>query len=287
LTDELIFAILPADTYRKKIMRNQIYFGIFCFVAITGCSKNESDFVSASIKTASVEITAATLTIPDVPGYTPKQGIEPGKPIPFPIPKTFPVFDGYIENWGGPGSGYIDGTCLLRIAHLEEGSTYHQINNDKINMAFYSGDGDEKPLYVRRLKPTTPAPYGWTPLWNTLPDVENEHPEVLFTSRFERSIIIVLSKPCVKFGFELSPNLQNEVLNCGVFWGNFAGDLSRGSFDHPVQSPGGAVLYSVMPVGKNGSFTVVTINFYPRGEGAPMINPEGIALANIRYQLAE
>lgn len=262
---------------------------MFCFFALTSCSKNESDVISDSPKTAAVEITAATLTIPEVPGYTPKPGIEPGKPIPFPPMRTPTPWDGYIENWGNPGPDYIKGTCLLKIDHLEEGSTYHQINNKNINMAFYSGDGDEKPMFVRRLKPTTPAPYGWTPLWNTLPNVENEHPEVLFTSRFESSIIIVLSKPCTKFGFELSPNLQNEVLNCSVSWGQFAGDGSRGSFDHPVQSPGGALLYSVHPVGirKDPSFNVVTINFYPRGEGNPMINPEGIALANIRYQLAE
>jgi hypothetical protein len=268
-------------------MRKLIYLGIFFLVAITSCSKNESDVVSDSSNTAAVEITAATLTIPDVPGYTPKQGIEPPNPIPFPVPKTLPPFDGYIENWGGPGEDYKDGTCLLKISHLEEGSTYHQINNNNIKMAFYSGDGDEKPMFVRRLKPTTPAPYGWTPIWNTQPNVENEHPEVLFTSRFEKSIILVLSKPVIKFGFELSPNLQNEVQNCSVVCGNFAGDYSRGSFDHPVQSPGGAQLYSVRPVGKNTSFTVVTISFYPRGDWNPLINPEGVALANIRYQLAE
>jgi hypothetical protein len=268
-------------------MKKLIYLAIFYFAALTSCAKNDHELVQTNIETAAVEIAAATLTIPDVPGYTPKPGIEPGKPIPFPPPKTPTDFDGYTISWGGPSADYIDGTCLLKISHLEEGSTYHQINNKNINMAFYSGDGDRKPMSVRRLKPTTPAPYGWTPIWNTLPLVENEHPEVLFTSRFEKSIIIVLSKPCIKFGFELSPNLQDEVLNCVVYWGQFAGDGSRGAFDHPVQSPGGAVLYSLQPIGKNPSFNVVTISFYPRGEGNPMINPEGIALANIRYQLAE
>ncbi len=53
-------------------MKKLIYLSIFCFVALTSCSKNELDVVSDSPETAAVEITAATLTIPDVPGYIPK-----------------------------------------------------------------------------------------------------------------------------------------------------------------------------------------------------------------------
>jgi hypothetical protein len=265
-------------------MKKVIYLAVFYFAAMTSCSKNEPEAVKGPLQSAATQMTASTLTVPVIPGYTPKPGIEPGQPIPYPIkPDTITPGYGSTTNYGSPSAPYFEGTCLFNISQLEEGSTYHQVNNDKINMAFYSGTGDEKPIFVRRLKPTTPSPYGWTAYWNNLQSVENEHPEVLFISRFETPMIIVLSKPCVKFGMEISPNLQNVPINFEVFWGNSSMDLTSGSFSQTIQTPSGAIIYSLEG---EKPFTVVTIRYYPMGEN-PIVNPEGLAIANIRYKLAK
>jgi len=266
-------------------MKKVIFLGVIYLAVISSCAKNEADLLNNTAKTAAVEVTAVTLTIPDIPGYTPKPGIEPGNPIPYPDEECEITPGGSTTNYGNPSIDYLEGTTVFNISQLEEGSTYHQINNDNLNMAFYSGDGDKKPISVRRLTPTTASPYGWTPYWNTLDLVEQEHPEVLFAPRFERAIIIVLSKPCVKFGFELAPNLQNQLLNCAVFWGNAPMDSSRGAFDYQIKTPSGAALYSIEEEG-NYKFTVITILIYPPGNN-PIVNPEGLAMANIRYKLAK
>jgi hypothetical protein len=265
-------------------MKKNVYLALFCLAAMSGCAKNEPETFKNKAQIAATQITASTLTVPVVPGYTPKAGIEPANPIPYPAtPTTVPQGFGSTINYGSPSAPYFEGTCKFTISHLEEGSTYHQVNNDKINMAFYNGSGDKKPLYVRRLKPTTPSPYGWTAYWNNLKNVENEHPEVLFLSRFETRAMIVLSKPCVKFGMELSPNIQNQPLDLEVFWGNSLNDLSSGGFSISTQTPSGAMIFSLE--GKK-PFTVVTIRYYPVG-GTQDINPEGLAIANIRYKLAK
>jgi hypothetical protein len=170
-----------------------------CIIAALGCSKNENNILETSaVNQAS---TNYKYTVPTVPGYTPPKGVEPGPPIPFPIRPDTLTAGSPLYGYGGPNPDYLKNTCLFTISHLEEGSTYHQINNEKLNIAFYSADGERRPISVRRLKPTTPYPYGWTEHWNSPPFVENEHPEVLFTSDFETTFIIVFSKRCVKFGW--------------------------------------------------------------------------------------
>lgn len=263
-------------------MKKLIYLAPFYLMLIGGCSKDEPVSVQNNVESSVMATVASTLTVPIIPGYTPKSGTEPSHPIPYPIrPNT--ITRSSSSHWATPHPLYIKNTCLLKISHLEEGSTYHQINNDKLNIAFYSGDDDKKPIFVRRLKPTTPSPYGWTSYWNTPRNVENEHPEVLFTPRFARAIIIVLSKPCETFGFELSPNIQNKKVRCAVYWGVAALDNSKGSYGYQIETPCGARLFERQG---GSAFTVVTIWINPPGE-SPRVNAEGMAIANIRYKLAE
>ncbi|MDB5020750.1 MAG: hypothetical protein JWQ28_1877 [Pedobacter sp.] len=252
-----------------------------CLYAASGCSKVENN-IGERAETSAVS-TEFPLTVLEVPGYTPEAGIEPGQPIQIPLPPYPPLAGTSSGSWGSPGSEYIQNTSLLSIAHLDEGKTYHQINSNNLNIAFFSGDGNGKAIHVRRLKPTTPSPYGWSAHWNTLPNVENEHPEVLFMSEFRETFMIVLSKPCIEFGFELSPNRQNKQIDFQTSVGNFLRDGSRGGMTFPVKTPTGAQLFETEA---EKPFRVVTIIYDHSPIEDLSITHKGIAIANIRYRLA-
>jgi hypothetical protein len=262
-------------------MKKLSYLPLLFLITTMGCTKDENVLPVSTKLSAKAAATEMPLTVPDIPGYIPKAGIEPGNPIPPPSPTIPPSGSFSYRAWEQPNANYLKGLCLFTISHLEEGSTYHQINNEKLNIAFYRGDSGATPLVARRLKPTTPAPYGWTAHWNYKPLVENEHPEVLFISRFERSFMIVLSKPCIKFGMELSPNLQNQEIDFEAYFGNSLYDLSQGYIDRLIKTPSGALLYAVET---EKPFSIITVSF-TNSDFNPY-NPEGLAIANIRYKLA-
>jgi hypothetical protein len=264
-------------------MKKFIYMSVLYFIAMAGCAKNEFGPAGIAAKSSSTEVTGLPLTVPTLPGYTPPEGIEPGQPIPFPNrPDTVPQYNDHYNVFASPDTDFIKTTCLFTISHLDEGSTYHQVNNKKLNLAFYSGDKGQEPFFVRRLKPTTPYPYGWTAHWNSLSAVENEHPEVLLTNRFESEFMIVLSKPCTKFSFEMAPNVQNYLFELVFNWGNYFRDDNVGYWVRDVQTPSGAV---VVGIETQVPFTVITVIFLKYS--LPLINPEGMAIADIRYKLAE
>ncbi len=252
-----------------------------CLFAASGCSKVESN-IGEHAEIGAVS-TGFPLTVPEVPDGTLEPGIEPGQPIPIPLPPYPPLAGTSSSSNGSPNQFYIERTSLLPIAQLEEGKTYHQINSTGLNIAFFSGDGNGKAIHVRRLKPTTPSPQGWTAHWNTLPNVENEHPEILFMSEFRETFMIVLSKPCLEFGFELSPNRQNKNFTFRVAVGNFLRDSNGGDITFPVKTPSEAQLFNVQA---EKPFNVVTIfsNHSPIEDLS--ITHKGIAMANIRYTLA-
>jgi hypothetical protein len=252
-----------------------------CICAASGCSKVENNNLEMSA--LSDVSTGYPLTVPEVPGYTPEAGIEPGQPIVIPLPPYPPLGGTSSSSDGGPNQFYIQRTSLLNIAQLEEGKTYHQINTNDLNIAFFSGDGNGKAIHVRRLKPTTPSPYGWSAHWNTLPNVENEHPEVLLMSEFRETFMIVLSKPCVEFGFELSPNRQNKQFSFIIAAGNFLRDSSRGGIEFPVKTPSQAQLFNVQA---EKPFRVITILYSHSPIEDLSVTHKGIAIANIRYTLA-
>jgi hypothetical protein len=252
-----------------------------CLFAVSGCTKVETTNLE---KSAIADVPPGyPLTVPEVPGYTPEPGIEPGQPIAIPLPPYPPLAGTSFGADGIPSPDYIQRTSLLSIAHLDEGKTYHQINSNDLNIAFFSGDGNGKPIHVRRLKPTTASPYGWTAQWGTLPNVENEHPEVLLMSEFRETFMIVLSKPCIEFGFELSPNRQNKEFDFQSAAGNYLRDGSRGGMEFVVKTPGQAQLYNVQA---EQPFRVFTIIYNHSPFEDLNITHRGIAIANIRYKLA-
>jgi hypothetical protein len=246
-----------------------------CLVAGLSCSKTESNVV----ETANAVVDSNPfypLTVPPIPGYTPEPGIEPGQPISVPHPSP-PAVD--FTSSSGEDQDYFKETCRFNIAHLEEGKTYHQINNKNLNIAFFNPDSNDKAIKVRRLKPTTPAPYGWIARWNDLLFVENEHPEVLFLDDFVKSFIIVLSRPCIEFGLELSPNTQNVPYFFNFSVGDAPYSHVRGGYNFPIHTPSGALRASTYA---EKPFDVVTISVYSK----KLIQPHnGIAIANIRYRI--
>jgi hypothetical protein len=224
------------------------------------------------------------LTVPPVPGYTPQPGVEPGNPLSIPIPPDPPFRDTEWHNASEPNAEYLNRTVPFDFSFLAEGKTYHQLNTPALNIAFFSGDGDGRAIKVRRMKPTTPSPYGWPCPWNNANQTQSTHPEVLFISEFREAFMIILSKPCLEFGFELAPNRQNKDFGFAFMVGNFYYDKTRGSYGMLSRTPNGARLYSVQAT---APFSVITVAHYSLVGENLSITHDGIALANIRYKLAE
>ena len=264
-----------------KKFTSRFFLAAACLLAALSCSKVESNIVERA-ETSDVP-SGFPLTVPEAPEGSLEPGIEPGQPIQIPLPPYPPLEGTASYSDGGPNQLYIQRTSLLPISQLEEGKSYHQINSDNLNIAFFSGDGNGKAIHVRRLTPTSPPPNGWTTHWNTLPKVENEHPEVLLMSEFRESFMIVLSKPCREFGFELSPNRQNKEFTFDVLTGNFLRDFTRGIIAFPAKTPSGAQLFNIQA---EKPFTVVTIVVEHSTIEDLSITHKGIAMANIRYTLA-
>lgn len=237
----------------------------------------------ATVATSSLD-TDNPLTVPNVPGYTPEPGVEPNNPLSIPIPPDPPFRDTEWHNADVPNAEYLNRTNPFNFSFLEKGKTYHQLNTPALNIAFFSGDGDGKAIKVRRLKPKTPAPYGWSCPWNDMNQTQSKYPEVLFVAEFREAFMIILSKPCLEFGLELAPNRQNKNFGFRFYVGNYYYDRTRGSTAMLTRTPNGARLYSVQAT---APFSVVTISRYSEAGDDLSITHDGVALANIRYKLAE
>lgn len=224
------------------------------------------------------------LTVPNVPGYTPEPGVEPSNPLSIPIPPDPPFKETEWTSENLPSAEYLNRTDPFNFSFLEEGKTYHQLNTPALNIAFFGGDGDGKAIKVRRLKPTTPAPYGWSCRWDNYNQTQSKHPEVLFVSEFREAFMIILSKPCVEFGFELAPNRQNKNFGFRMYVGNYYYDGTRGSTGMLIRTPNGARMFSIQAT---APFSVITIPRYNDSGEDLSITHDGVALANIRYKLAE
>ncbi|MDB5020749.1 MAG: hypothetical protein JWQ28_1876 [Pedobacter sp.] len=224
------------------------------------------------------------LTVPLVPGYTPEPGVEPGNPLSIPIPPDPPFRDTEWHNTAVPNAEYLNRTDPFNFSFLEEGKTYHQLNTPALNVAFFSGDGDGKAIKARRLKPTTPSPYGWSCPWDNKNQTQSKHPEVLFVSEFREAFMIILSKPCLEFGFELAPNRQNKDFHFSFLVGNFYHDGTRGQYGMLTRTPNGARLYNIQAT---APFSVITVGRSNEPGEDLSITHDGVALANIRYKLAE
>jgi hypothetical protein len=263
----------------------KLLFVAACTVAIFGCTKDEPS-LSNTDTAKSVSISASyPETVPITNDLTP--GIEPGDDLlnPEREPGDYPPTPGVkFTMIPTPCPEYLEETRLFTINHLEEGSTYHQLNNKNLKIAFFNGSSIVPNLLVQRVKPSPPAPKGWTAHWGNLPGVESEHPEVLLVPPFAYEIGIALSKPCTEFGLELSPNSQNRAFKFDVSFGNYLGDYSRGYVSQHIETPSGAKRYAVK---SSKPFTVVTIRYDIESSSNLIYDPRGVAIANIRYKLAK
>jgi hypothetical protein len=273
---------------QPNLMNNpslKLLFVAACSVAIFGCSKIES----APSGTATAESVSATAAYPETIPLTgnAKPGIEPGDDLvnPESEPDDFPPTpQAKFTVIPTPCPEYIQETRLFTIDHLEEGSTYHQLNNKNLKIAFFDGYNIYPESKVQRFKPSPPAPFGWTAHWGNLPDVESEHPDVLLAPPYSYQMTIALSKPCIEFGLELTPNSQNHSFKFDVYFGNYLGDLTSGYVSNRIETPSGAKRYAVRSTKK---FTVITIFYDIESSANLKYDPRGIAIANIRYKLAK
>jgi hypothetical protein len=263
----------------------KLLFVAACSAAMFGCSKDESD-LSGKTTPKSVSISASRpATVPITGDF--KSGIEPGNDLVYPgrEPGNYPPTpQAPFTVIPTPCLEYIKETCLFTIGHLEEGSTYHQLNNKNLKIAFFNGYSDVTYFKVRRLKPSPPAPYGWTAHWGNLPDVESEHPEVVLAPPFYYDLVIALSKPCIEFGLELTPNSQNRAFKFDVLFGGYLSDQSSGYVSQHIETPSGAKRYAVK---SSKPFSVVTIHYDIESSANLIYDPLGVAIANIRYKLAK
>ena len=237
----------------------------------------------ANVPTIDVD-TDYPLTIPNDPGYTPQPGVEPSSPLSIPIPPDPPVRETAFQTAEVPTPEYLSRTDPFNFSFLEEGKTYHQLNTAALNLAFFSGDGDGRSIKVRRLKPNTPGPRGWSCPWNNLNQTQSKRPEVLFLPDFREAFMIILSKPCLEFGFELAPNRQNKNFNFAFHAGNYYYDKTRGGTTMVTRTPNGARLFNIQAT---APFSVITVYRYSISGENLSITHDGVALANIRYKLAE
>lgn len=250
---------------------------------LNSCAKNEESI-------SKMEATDTMVyTNPSQPGSKP--GVEP--PDPIPLPATHPDVGGPVDTLydviQNPTAAYIKETCLFDISKMEAGSYYHQVNNKDINIGFFGIEnvriGDAIRSGAIRFTNIPGSSFGWHELWNYPPYVERERPEVLFSSASYGGgfLVLAFSKPCIEFGFELSPNLQGLEHLYDVYFGNFVFDGSAGHAAQMIKTPSGARLFAVK---STKPFSVVTIAYDLSSYLDYPLVPLGLALANIRYKLA-
>jgi hypothetical protein len=268
-------------------------------IILSSCAKNEESVTKVMAAVPAPDSMVLVYTIKGLPPTKP--GIEPSNPLPQPAPTGIKPPETHYEIIFNPTAAYLKETCLFDFSKLELGSTYHQINNKNINMAFFTSTDT---LNVQRLVGNSSSPWSWNAHWNYSPYVESEHPDVLFTYQ-QYNVVIALSKPCIEFGVELSPNRQGGDIACapgrpgpefvGCYlapdhhfssnFGNFVRDYSAGVAEQRLKTPSGARLFAVKAT---KPFTVVSLHFdFENGNVDSLNGPRGIALAKIRYKLAK
>lgn len=168
-----------------------------------------------------------------------------------------------------PDKNYQSSTTLLKIKTPGDFSIINCIADNSIKVTFTDS--------VRRM-PGYPA--GWTAVWNSLPNVENETPAVLYTRQKNR-LTLHLSKYVTTFGFELAPNLY-DAYPFSVGFYDSKENPQVAYLQDVASTPGGAKLFAV---NSQRPFNVVEIAF--AGEGENINQPFGFAIANIRYKLAK
>jgi hypothetical protein len=180
-----------------------------------------------------------------------------------------------------PTPQYLEETCLVDVSKLENNKTYHSVQNGKLTIGFFSGPFNDSKIRLLKLKSSSST--GWNSTWGLKPNVEVENPDVFYTIISREEIIIKLSKPCIEFGFEIAPNHKNYDHRFGAAYGDWVFDDNKGLVSGlNTRSPLGA---KVIAVKATKPFTMITLRSgdSPTGD----LPVEGVAIANIRYKLAQ
>ena len=257
---------------------NICYVAILALGTILSCSKDDS------VIDNSVQMAAATNPLYHhavLARYNfGVAGIDPFEKLKLPIdsvdPSEGPKYPfTVIEE---PTPAYKQETCLLNISKLETHKTYHAIKNGKLIVGFFNENGSA--ARALKLKSDTT---GWNAEWGCVQNVEVKDPDVLYVSTNNSFVtVIYLSKPCIEFGFELAPDLQDYDHNVSVKFGNSRNSLSEGCITSKVKSPSGARLIALKAT---KPFTTITIKLNDNLDKKVPVT--GFGIANIRYKLAE
>jgi hypothetical protein len=258
----------------KNIYQNLMMFSLLGTLMLS-CSKDEEPLKNESQISAVVDNPNPNAV--DFPN-----GFPPAEPASW----SKPYLEEYYNDPAAPFTvietvtpQYLSETCLFDISKLPNGTAYYQLRDSKLGMGFYF-DNDDR-IKVVKLKNVTAPDFGWAAKWGVSPFVEKENPEVLHAN-FAGELTIALSKPCIEFGFELAPNIQNKAFTYSVSFGNSHYDNSKGYVKQEISTPSGAKLYAVKAT---KSFNTVTIT-YNKNTGTDRLG-NGFALANIRYKIAK
>ena len=177
---------------------------------------------------------------------------------------------------------YLNGTQLLDLSNLAEGSVNHTI---RFNNNVLTTDPD---FTEGRLKKLSHGVNGWWTHWNYSPYTESEYPTVLFatgrstTDVSPRNEMSIAFKNEVRvFGFEIAPNLTGKDIEVVVTYAPKGADY-RWPFlfevRQTISSPSGARLIAV-----KSKYPFGYINIFVNSD--PVSYKErGFAIANIRFQ---
>jgi hypothetical protein len=272
---------LPLSDVKKAAMKKIIigYVAILVLgTSIISCSKEEA-VVNNSVQMAASNnpLYRHAVLAPNNFGVP---GIDPFEKLKLPIdsvdPSEGPKYPFSVIDV--PTPAYKKETCLLDISKLESHKTYHAIQSNKLIVGFF----DEHGSAARVLKLNSDTT-GWNAAWGCVQNVEVKNPDVLYIGTNNSFVtVIYLSKPCIEFGFELAPDLQDFDHNISVKFGNWYNGLSEGCVTSKVRSPSGARLFALKAT-KPFTTITVTMNDSP-DKNVPVT---GFGMANIRYKLAE
>jgi hypothetical protein len=267
----------------KKCLISILVLGI----AIISCTKDEAVVVNSSQKAKTTKpLYYYSVSERNTVGLP---GIDPAEKLTVVIDTADPagghIFPFKIINL--PTPSYKKETKLLDISKLENHKTYHAIKCNDLIVGFFDSDGAD--IRALKLEPN-PNGSGWTDPWGYSPNVEAERPEVLYfnvpnpivTISDQIVTVLYLSKPCIEFGFELTPDLNDYSLPVNVSFGTWFTGFFEGSVTSMVSSPAGARLFSVKAT---KPFTIVTITLLT--DDTVDLPWRGIGMANIRYKLAD
>jgi len=264
----------------KKIYFRALVVPAMC-MALLGCSKEERSSTNNPQKVSVDKAAVASETI-DFSNHTVVPG-KPGGKFPAMLLEYYELEDHTRYPYTAINTvtpEYLAETCPFDLSQLEDGKSYKQIDNKNLKMQFHVNSQNTSPV-VKISSVAAPA-FGWTAAWGTYPNVQQGNPQHLIYTYNDKDFVILLSKPCIEFGFEIAPNSQGKEYGYGVSFGNAKFDDNRGSGGARVTTPLGAKLIAVKAT---QPFNTINIT-YSKQTGTDL-GSSGIALANIRYKLAK